>query len=247
MRRLSVALLTLAIFVAPFQQAQAQLAVFDAGAYANAINQITKTVLITQQQAQQIQLLLSTYNTAAQNSRLNFGQLWPNVQQELQRLNTISTVGPTISVQAGNILQQFQSAYPRFVPNQPYTDLYALYRQSQANGVLGALQVAQAQNQEFAGETLSINALANATPQGQLDALQTGNEIAAQVVAQMQKLRALLAAQIQSEANFYSAQAAAQHLRDTDPGTTTLRTVLGTAPNALLTNPAVPPTPAPTP
>ena len=102
--------------------------------------------------------------------------------------------------------------------------------------MLGALQVAQAQNQEFAGETMSINALANATPQGQMDALQTGNEIAAQMVTQMQKLRALIAAQIQSEANFYTAQAAAQHLKQTDPGSTMLRTVLGTAPASLLKN-----------
>ena len=213
--------------------ALAIIPVFDAAAYANAINEIAKTTIITQQQVQEIQQLLSMYNEAVRNGRININTIWTYAQPELDRLFKLLANNDAIPQQALDILTQFRRAFPNFVPDLPYIDLYENYREAAKHEIEGALRVAQAQNDEFAQESVTLDTIVHSPVQGRQDSLQVANMIAQLQVQNTQKLRGLVAAQITSEANFYAAMLDTMHKQVTDPGENILRTVFGKVPKEL--------------
>jgi P-type conjugative transfer protein TrbJ len=117
-------------------------------------------------------------------------------------------LGGLISEQQGlsytfqGLAQQFQQLYPGYnVTSTPGAQSPQASVDTTLNTLNGALQSAQSQAQNFQGEQAALQnlELKNQTAIGNLQAVQTGNEIALAQVQQIQMLRQLVMAMMNSQ------------------------------------------------
>ena len=185
--------------------------------------QITNQVTQISQLAQQIENQLEIYRNMLQNTAQLPEHTWGQVEQDLSQLQSIVKQGQGIAFSGGNIddvLRQrfqsfadFQSGLP---DNQSFSSMYQDWSSTNRDTVLGTLKAAGLTAGQFSDEQSTMAQLQNMSESadGQLKALQVGHEIAAQQVAQMQKLRGLVAQQTTMMGTWYSSQQAEQDLSE---------------------------------
>jgi P-type conjugative transfer protein TrbJ len=183
--------------------------------------QITNQVTQISELAEQIENQLEIYRNMLQNTAQLPERTWGQVEQDLSQLENIVNQGQGIAFSAGNIddvLRQrfqsfadFQSALPN---NQSFSSTYQDWSSTNRDTILGTLKAAGLTADEFSDEQSTMAQLQamSESADGQLKALQVGHEIAAQQVAQMQKLRGLVAQQTTMMGTWYQSQQAAQDL-----------------------------------
>lgn len=220
----------------------AQVIVHDPVNYATMVNNLAKTTIITQQQIQQIQAAMNQIQLAEQtynqmqsmtNPNIALANKWALLQPYLKQLADKINTGNQIATQAANLQTTFQASFPQYQPDQPYTDLYAQWRAGTMDSVANALRAAQASNNSLASESISLNQLFNARPESQVEAINTGNMLAASMITQMRELRQMMAAQIGSQSAYYTAQVNSNQAARRDPSNLLLLHVFGDVPNAL--------------
>jgi P-type conjugative transfer protein TrbJ len=122
--------------------------------------------------------------------------------------NLLANLGGLISEQQGlsytfqGLAQQFQQLYPGYnVTSTPGAQSPQASVDTTLNTLNGALQSAQSQAQDFQAEQTALQTLElkNQTAIGNLQAVQTGNEIALAQVQQIQMLRQLVMAMMNSQ------------------------------------------------
>jgi len=122
--------------------------------------------------------------------------------------NLLANLGGLISEQQGlsytfqGLAQQFQQLYPGYnITSTPGAQSPQASVDTTLNTLNGALQSAQSQAQNFQGEQTALQTLEvkNQTAVGNLQAVQTGNEIALAQVQQIQMLRQLVMAMMNSQ------------------------------------------------
>ncbi len=189
------------------------------------LNQI-QLVMSYVEQAQQTVTQLNQYQTMLTNlMRLTPSnllgqasqQLWQDqgMAQAFSNLRKIVVNGQNIAYTMANMDSQFKNMHPGYGNFGNGTDFFRSY-QGWSDNTLGQVKNAVAMvtthSENFATEEGMVNELANASSsaQGQLQAVQAGNQIGVAMVGQMQKLRQLQMAQMQAQNAYIAGQQSRQ-------------------------------------
>lgn len=167
---------------------------------------------------QQVQMYENMVKQGLPISEMQFS----NVMQDMQSLNGLVAQGRQLAYSTSDLQNKFKQSFPDY---QKYLDQGATWQDAQENygkwsdetkdASLAALRTAGAQMDQIDGsEASTLNALQQhaQTAEGRKQALDASNEIAVEQVKQLQKLRQLIATQMQLQAN---SVAAAQGRMDT--------------------------------
>lgn len=185
--------------------------------------QITNQVTQISQLAQQIQNQLEIYRNMVQNTAQLPTHTWGQAEADLSQLKSIVNQGQGIAFSAGNIddlLRQrfqsfanFQSGLP---DNKSFSSMYQDWSSTNRDTILGTLKAAGLTADQFSDERSTMDQLQtmSQSADGQLKALQVGHEIASQQVAQMQKLRGLVAQQTTMMGTWYRSRQTEQDLSE---------------------------------
>ncbi|NEI67428.1 P-type conjugative transfer protein TrbJ [Rhizobium leguminosarum] len=164
-------------------------------------NQLTQI----SQLAEQIQNQLKIYENMLQNTAQLPDHVWGQVESDLNQLRSIVDQGQGIAFSMGNaddVLQQRFQSYTDLKTNLPdnatFSSTYQSWSDTNRDTIASSLKAASLTADQFDSEEDTMSSLRSMseTADGQMKALQVGHEIAAQQVAQMQKLRGLVSQQM---------------------------------------------------
>ncbi|MEH7846029.1 P-type conjugative transfer protein TrbJ [Rhizobium laguerreae] len=164
-------------------------------------NQLTQI----SQLAEQIQNQLKIYENMLQNTAQLPSHVWGQVEGDLNQLRSIVEQGQSISFSMGNaddVLQQRFQSYADLKTDLPdnatFSSTYQSWSNTNRDTIASSLKAASLTADQFDSEEDTMSSLRSMseTADGQMKALQVGHEIAAQQVAQMQKLRGLVSQQM---------------------------------------------------
>ncbi|MCW1410770.1 MULTISPECIES: P-type conjugative transfer protein TrbJ [Rhizobium] len=164
-------------------------------------NQLTQI----SQLAEQIQNQLKIYENMLQNTAQLPDHIWGQVESDLNQLRSVVDQGQGIAFSMGNaddVLQQRFQSYADLKTNLPdnatFSSTYQSWSNTNRDTIASSLKAASLTADQFDSEEDTMSSLRSMseTTDGQMKALQVGHEIAAQQVAQMQKLRGLVSQQM---------------------------------------------------
>lgn len=180
-------------------------------------NQITQIA----HQVEQIQNQLRIYENMLQNTLTLPDQVWGQVENDLNRLRSIVGEGQGIAFSMGNIDDvlklRFQS-YSEFLADplsrEDFSAAYQNWSDTNRDTIADTLKAASLTAEHFSSEEATMTQLRSMsqTAVGQMQALQVGHQIAAQQVAQTQKLRGLVSQQMTMMGTWYQSEQAAKDL-----------------------------------
>lgn len=180
-------------------------------------NQVTQIT----QLAEQIQNQLRIYQNMLQNTAQLPAHVWGQVQSDLERLQSVVTKAQGISFSMGNIddvLSARFKSYSDFKASQPTGQTFSATWQSWSatnrDTIGGTLKAAGLTAEQFSTEEATMSQLRSMSESadGQMRALQVGHDIAAQQIAQMQKLRGLVSQQMTMMGTWYQSEQASRDL-----------------------------------
>ncbi|ARD70051.1 conjugal transfer protein TrbJ (plasmid) [Aminobacter sp. MSH1] len=180
-------------------------------------NQITQIT----QQAEQIQNQLMIYQNMLQNTLQLPDHIWGQVESDLNQLQSVVNQGQGIAFSMGSIddvlKQRFQSfaEFKTGLENgETFSSTYQDWSDTNRDTIAATLRAAGLTADQFGSEEASMSQLRSMsqTAVGQMQALQVGHQIAAQQVAQSQKLRGLVSQQVTMMATWYQSEQAEKDL-----------------------------------
>ncbi len=163
-------------------------------------NQITQIT----QLAEQIQNQLNIYQNMLQNTAQLPNHIWGQVEGDLSQLQNIVKQGQGIAFSMGNaddLLKQRFKSYADLKTGLPNADsfssTYQTWSDTNRDTISSTLKAASLTAEQFDTEEDTMGQLRSMSQSadGQMKALQVGHQIAAQQVAQMQKLRGIVSQQ----------------------------------------------------
>jgi P-type conjugative transfer protein TrbJ len=169
--------------------------VFDPTMYATQLVQLGEEVSTVSNLAQQLSYEI-------QNTTGGSAGIWKSNQTLLTNLGGLISEQQGLSYSVQGLAQQFQQLYPGYnVTAITGVQSPQASVATTLNTLNGALQTAQSQAQNFTNEQTALQSLElkNQTAAGNLQAVQTGNEIALAQVQQIQMLRQLVMTMMNSE------------------------------------------------
>jgi type IV secretion system protein TrbJ len=180
-------------------------------------NQITQI----SQLAEQIQNQISIYKNMLQNTAQLPNHVWGQVENDLKNLQNVVAQGQGVAFSMGNIddvlKQRFQS-FSEMKSNLPdgasFSSTYQSWSDTNRDTIAGTLKAANLTADQFSSEESTMSQLhsMSETADGQMKALQVGHQIAAQQVAQMQKLRGLVSQQVTMMGTWFQSEQAQKDL-----------------------------------
>ncbi len=180
-------------------------------------NQITQI----SQLAEQIQNQINIYNNMLQNTAQLPSHIWGQVESDLKNLQNVVAQGQGVAFSMGNIddvlKQRFQS-FAEMKSNLPdgagFSSTYQNWSDTNRDTIAGSLKAANLTADQFSSEEGTMSSLRSMseTADGQMKALQVGHQIAAQQVAQMQKLRGLVSQQMTMMGTWFQSEQAQKDL-----------------------------------
>lgn len=180
-------------------------------------NQITQI----SQLAEQIQNQINIYNNMLQNTAQLPDHIWGQVESDLKNLQNVVAEGQGVAFSMGNIddvlKQRFQS-FSEMKSNLPdgasFSSTYQNWSDTNRDTIAGSLKAANLTAEQFSSEESTMSSLRSMseTADGQMKALQVGHQIAAQQVAQMQKLRGLVSQQMTMMGTWFQSEQAQKDL-----------------------------------
>ncbi|CCM79465.1 putative conjugal transfer protein trbJ [Rhizobium mesoamericanum STM3625] len=157
------------------------------------------------QLAEQIQNQLKIYENMLQNTARLPDHVWGQVESDLNRLRDVVDQGQSIAFSMGNaddVLKQRFKSYADLKTSLPdsgsFSSSYQTWSDTNRDTIASTLRAASLTADQFDSEENTMRSLRGMSEaaDGQMKALQVGHEIAAQQVAQMQKLRGLVSQQM---------------------------------------------------
>ncbi len=167
--------------------------------------QVENQVQQISQLAQQIQNQLAIYQNMLQNTAQLPGHVWGQVEHDLETLQSIVSQGGGIAFSMGNaddVLKQrfksFSDLRSGLPTGEDFSSTYQQWSDTNRDTIAGTLKAANLTAEQFSSEEATMTSLRamSQTADGQMKALQVGHQIAAQQVAQTQKLRGLVSQQM---------------------------------------------------
>jgi len=202
-------------FIAP-PPAQAQWAVVCTNCstvFSQAL-QYAKEVETAINTAQQLETQIQQYQNMITQGVSLPSSMFNRITGDIQRLQSIYDQGKALSGNMANFDQQFRNTYgdynsylSRSGQSPTYmADSYKRWQEQGSDSMRMAMQASGQNVSAIADEDTMLSQLVarSQSAQGRMQAIQAGNEIAAQQVQQMQKLRQMLNAQIQSQSVWYA-------------------------------------------
>ncbi|AOF92252.1 P-type conjugative transfer protein TrbJ (plasmid) [Sinorhizobium sp. RAC02] len=180
-------------------------------------NQITQI----SQLAEQIQNQINIYNNMLQNTAQLPNHIWGQVESDLKTLQNVVEQGQGVAFSMGNVddvlKQRFQS-FAEMKSNLPdaasFSSTYQNWSDTNRDTIGGTLKAANLTADQFSSEESTMSSLRSMSESsdGQMKALQVGHQIAAQQVAQMQKLRGLVSQQMTMMGTWFQSEQAQKDL-----------------------------------
>jgi len=181
-----------------------------AGPYATEITQIlnhVQLVLAYTVQANQLATQIKMLADAIKNTATNPHQLFWNIQADLNALSGVVQGGRSLAYSLGNYDALWRKTYPGYGGYVPtgYYNRYQNWAQTTLDTVVGAMRAAGLQGQQLNSEVALIKNLEaqSQSADGRLLALNVATQMADQQAQQMQKLREIMLADMQSKAAYY--------------------------------------------
>ncbi|QIB41424.1 P-type conjugative transfer protein TrbJ (plasmid) [Rhizobium oryzihabitans] len=170
----------------------------------NSTEQINHQITQISQLAEQIQNQLNIYQNMLQNTAQLPNHIWGQVEGDLDQLRDIVNQGQGIAFSMGNaddLLKQRFKSYADLKTSLPngdsFSSTYQTWSNTNRDTIASTLKAASLTAEQFDSEedTMSELRTMSQSADGQMKALQVGHQIAAQQVAQMQKLRGIVSQQ----------------------------------------------------
>lgn len=186
--------------------------------------QIENQVTQIGQLAEQIQNQLRIYQNMLQNTLLLPDHVWGQVEADLTRLQQLVGQGDGIAFSMANIdkvlkqrFQSFSEFETGLADGTSFSDSYQSWSDTNRETIAATLKAAGLTAEQFGTEEGTMSQLRTMSESaiGQMQALQVGHDIAAQQVAQVQKLRGLVSQQVTMMATWYQSEQAARDLAQT--------------------------------
>jgi len=181
-----------------------------AGPYATEVTQIlnhVQLVLSYAVQANQLATQIKMLADAIKNTVNNPHQMFWNIQADLNALAGVVQGGRSLAYSLGNYDALWHKTYPGYGGYAPtgYYNRYRSWAQTTLDTVLGTMRAAGLQGHQLNNEvTLITNLEAQSqSADGRLLALNVATQMADQQAQQMQKLREIMLADLQSKAAYY--------------------------------------------
>lgn len=180
---------------------------------ASEFTQLANNIQLILQLAQQVDMYkkqLDQYAQQIKDGTIVGSQFFGPIRSDLVGLQQVVQRGNSLSYAMGNLDSQFTAKFAAlgYAPQTSYASRYADWSKTSMDSTRSALEAAGMQNDQLATEQDLIEQLQDmsASSDGQLKAIQTGNQIAAMEAQQMMKLRQLMMSDMQSKAAFQAQQ-----------------------------------------
>lgn len=179
------------------------------------------------QDAEDLVTSIKQYETMLKNIENidDFGRLKSLIRSDMEELATVVQKGEALAYSSGNLETIFNSQNKGYLHYKEalasddgvdYETVYGDWSKNNMDSILGGLKAAELQNSKL-GEEHDLMAEVQTkleTATGALQATQAAGAIAAQQVSQLQKLRGLMMAQMQSQAAYQASQIERQSIKD---------------------------------
>jgi len=176
--------------------------------------ELVKIALDTYQTSQKVQQQLE--DMYIQGSQLTNAD-WGDTAQALQNLAQVVQQGQALAYSLSNNDETFREkfqTYEAYLTDRPdfdgsmFATKYRDWSTTNRDTIASSMASVGLQNEQYASEeaTLQTLQMLSQNSVGRLQAIQAGNQIAAQQVRQIQKLRQLLMAQMQMQSTFMATQ-----------------------------------------
>jgi P-type conjugative transfer protein TrbJ len=205
----------LAVALVPAPRSEAQMVVLDP---VNLVQNIVSAIQSITEVAQQVEQLYNEYtqirnqiqqlqDMANQASQLGSSD-WGQVQSAIAALNNAVRIGQSIAYDLPNLQARFQAEYPGYVAPTDWNTQYQQWSQTTLDTLNGTLRSAGLNIGDFNSVDSALSALrsANDSATGRNELLQVANSLASLQVAEMTKMRQLLALEINAQ-NVWKANA----------------------------------------
>lgn len=179
------------------------------------MEQVAQNLEQISHQATQIENQLDQYKVMLQNLERLPENIWGNAVGDLNLLQRIVAQGEGIAFSLGGLDDVLAQRFPSYANLETglnhgldFSGEYASWSQANRDTIAGTLASAGLTAQQFESESQTLSQLhaQSASAIGQMQALQTGHAIASQQVAQIQKLRALIAQQTVMMGTWYQSE-----------------------------------------
>ncbi|MBV9505841.1 MAG: P-type conjugative transfer protein TrbJ [Acidobacteriia bacterium] len=181
-----------------------------AGPYATEFTQVLNHIELVESyvvQAAQLAKLVQILADAVKNSKHNSAQMFGNIGADLSALASIVQGGRAIAYSLGDLDAVWQKTYPGYTgyARTGYYTRYQNWAQTTLDTVIGAMRAANLQSQDMSNEVSLITNLESQSESadGRLLALNVLTQMADQQAQQMEKLREIMLADMQSKAAYY--------------------------------------------
>ena len=181
-----------------------------AGPYATEFTQLMNHVELVMSyavQANQLAQEIKILADAIKNTVRNPNQVFWNIQADLNQLAAVVQGGRAIAYSLGNLDAVWHQTYPGYASyaRTGFYNRYQNWAQTTLDTVIGAMRAAGLQGQLLNGEVSIIQNLEgqSQSADGRLLALNVVTQMADQQAQQMQKLREIMLADMQSKAAYY--------------------------------------------
>ena len=194
------------------------------GLVGQSAEQIQNQVQQIAQLAEQIQNQIRIYENMLQNTLQLPNHVWGQVESDLARLQGLVNQGQGIAFSMGNIddvlkqrFQSFAEFQTGLANGESFSSSYQDWSDTNRDTIAATLRAAGFTAEQFGSEEATMSQLRSMSQSavGQMQALQVGHQIAAQQVAQSQKLRGLVSQQMTMMATWYQSEQAARDLAQT--------------------------------
>jgi type IV secretion system protein TrbJ len=181
--------------------------------------QMAKQAAQYAEQVQSYQLQLQQYANMITNTVAIPQQMWAQVQSDIMRVQSLSNAASLLSGNSASIISRLQSAEGYAGQGSSLGNIAQQFTQWQqtignsASALGKTLGVQQGQEQNNAALLQALEAHSQSAA-GQMQAIQAGNELAAQNAAQFQQIEATLTTTAQTQATWISVQADRQAHQD---------------------------------
>jgi P-type conjugative transfer protein TrbJ len=191
------------------------------GLVGQSAEQIQNQVTQIAQLAEQIQNQLKIYENMLQNTLQLPEHVWGQVESDLTRLQSLVNQGQGIAFSMGNMDDVLKQRFQSFADfktglssGETFSSSYQNWSDTNRDTIAATLRAAGLTSEQFSSEEATMSQLRSMSESsvGQMQALQVGHEIAAQQVAQTQKLRGLVSQQITMMGTWYQSEQAEKDL-----------------------------------
>jgi P-type conjugative transfer protein TrbJ len=165
-----------------------------AASTADQLTTLSKQFKFQENQYKEMKKLLGSYPSSS-------------ASQDIEALFQLMQKGDALAISASTINSQFEKTFSGYTQAKDFDKAYQSWAKTSHDSIGASLNVAHEQSKQIKKEEEVFSKLRTMAkkPEGQMQALQIGSQIALEQASQMQKLRTLIMAQMQAETAYMAA------------------------------------------